>query len=79
MVLNTEIGVVGDGPEFTARVAALIERDISPANAWRVTMDEEGWLTWTNADEVVRRQPAKGFGQRAIEFLLNLLPLKNQA
>ena len=79
MVLNTEIGVVGDGPEFTARVAALIERDISPANAWRVTMDDEGWLRWSNADEVVRRQPAKGFGQRAIEFLLNLLPLKYQA
>ncbi len=79
MVLNTEIGVLGEGPEFTARVAALIERDISPANAWRVTMDDEGWLQWRNADEVVRRQPAKGFGQRAIEFLLNLLPLKYQA
>lgn len=79
MVLNTEIGVVGDGPEFAARVAALIERDIAPANAWRVTMDSEGWLRWTNADEVVRRQPAKGFGQRAIEFLLNLLPIKDQA
>jgi len=36
MVLNTEIGVLGEGPEFTARVAALIERDIAPANAWRV-------------------------------------------
>jgi hypothetical protein len=42
-------------------------------------MDGEGWLRWTNADEVVRRQPAQGFGQRAIEFLLNLLPIKNQA
>jgi cardiolipin synthase C len=79
MVLNTEIGIVGTGVEFTERVAALIERDISPANAWRVTMDEEGWLRWSNADEVVRRQPAKGFVQRAIEFLLNLLPLKGQA
>jgi cardiolipin synthase C len=79
MVLNTEIGIVGEGREFTARVAALIERDISPANAWRVTMDEGGWLTWSTADEVVGRQPAKGFVQRAIEFLLNLLPLKNQA
>jgi putative cardiolipin synthase len=79
MVLNTEIGIVGNGAEFTRRVAALIERDISPANAWRVTMDDEGWLRWSNADEVVRRQPAKGFVQRAIEFLLNLLPLKDQA
>jgi hypothetical protein len=79
MVLNTEIGVVSDGPEFAAQVKALIERDISPASAWRVTMDGEGWLRWTNADEVVRRQAAQGFGQRAIEFLLNLLPIKNQA
>jgi putative cardiolipin synthase len=79
MVLNTEIGIVGDGPAFTERVAALIERDSAPENAWRVTMDEEGWLTWSSADEVVRRQPAQGFIQRAIEFLLNMLPLKNQA
>ena len=79
MVLNTEIGVVADGPEFAARVAALVERDIAPANAWRVTMDEEGWLTWTSGDDVVRRQPALGFKQRTIEFLLNLLPIKDQA
>jgi putative cardiolipin synthase len=79
MVLNTELGVVGDGPELAARVAALINRDISPANAWHVTMDEEGWLTWTSRDEVVHRQPAQNFLQRAIEFLLNLLPIKDQA
>jgi putative cardiolipin synthase len=79
MVLNTEIGIVGTGAQFTAQVAALIERDISPANAWRVTLDKGGWLRWSNADEVVGRQPAKGFVQRAIEFLLNLLPLKDQA
>jgi putative cardiolipin synthase len=79
MELNTEIGVVGDGAEFAARVAALIERDIAPENAWRVTMDERGWLRWSTGDQVVRRQPAKGFAQRAIEFLMNLLPLKEQA
>ena len=79
MILNTEIGLVGDGAAFAERVSALIERDISPANAWRVTMDEEGWLTWTNGDEVLRRQPAQGFVQRTIEFLLNMLPIKDQA
>jgi cardiolipin synthase C len=79
MVLNTELGIVGDGTVFAERVAALIERDIAPANSWRVTMDEEGWLRWTNDDEVVRRQPAQGFRQRMVEFLLNLLPIKDQA
>jgi putative cardiolipin synthase len=79
MVLNTEIGIVGDGQAFATSVAALIERDIAPANAWRVRMDEEGWLTWSSGERVLRRQPAQGFLQRAIEFLLNLLPLKDQA
>jgi putative cardiolipin synthase len=80
MVLNTELGVVGDGPAFAERVAALIERDIAPANAWRVTMDEEGWLQWKNSDGIVKRQPAQGFRQRMVEFLLNLLPrIKDQA
>jgi putative cardiolipin synthase len=79
MVLNTEIGIVAEGPEFARSVAALVERDTLPANAWRVTMDEEGWLRWSSGDEVLRRQPAHSFVQRLIEFLLNLLPLKDQA
>jgi putative cardiolipin synthase len=79
MELNTEIGVAGESEELARRVAALIERDIGPDNAWRVRMDEEGWLTWSTDDTVVRRQPARGFIQRAIEFVLNLLPLKDQA
>jgi putative cardiolipin synthase len=79
MVYNTEIGVVAEGAEFAGRVRALVERDMAPENAWRVTLSEDGWLRWSNSDETVRRQPARGFVQRALEFLLNLLPLKNQA
>jgi putative cardiolipin synthase len=78
MVLNTEIGIVAEGQEFARSVAALVLRDTLPDNAWRVTMDEEGWLWWSSGDDVVRRQPAQGFVQRRIEFLLNLLPLKDQ-
>jgi putative cardiolipin synthase len=79
MNLNTEIGIEADSEELSRRVTALIVRDMSPENAWRVTMDSEGWLTWSSGDEAVHRQPAKGFAQRAVEFLLNLLPLKKQA
>ena len=52
---------------------------MEPANAWRVTLDADGWTKWSSGDRVLTRQPAKGFGQRLIEFLLNLLPLKKQA
>jgi cardiolipin synthase C len=79
MVLNTEIGLVAESEELSRRLGALIARDMSPENSWRVTMDGEGWLTWSNGAESVRREPAKNFRQRAVEFLLNLLPLKRQA
>ena len=79
MLLTTEIGVVAESEELARRLQALIERDMAPENSWRVTMDEEGWLTWTNDEESVKRQPARNFRQRFFEFLLNLLPLKKQA
>jgi cardiolipin synthase C len=79
MVLNTEIGVVADSPEVSRRLGALIARDMAPENSWRVTMDADGWLTWSSGSHSVQRQPAKSFRQRAVEFLLNLLPLKKQA
>jgi putative cardiolipin synthase len=78
MILNTEIGVATESPDFAARVAALIERDAAPANAWRVSLDRKGRLRWTDDAQTLKRQPAKGLGQRLIEFLLNLVPLKKQ-
>lgn len=79
MILNTEIGVIADDPELAAALVRLLERDMAPANSWRVTLENGGWLKWWNGDERVDRQPAKGFQQRAVEFFLNLLPIKNQA
>jgi putative cardiolipin synthase len=79
MILNTEIGVIADSPALARELGALIRRDMAPENAWRVYLDEEGWLQWRSGAEVLDRQPAKGFRQRAVEFLLNLLPLKKQA
>jgi len=77
--INTEIGIAADSEELAHRLAALLERDMAPENAWRVTMDAEGSLTWSSGAGAVTRQPATGFVQRAEEFLLNLLPLKDQS
>jgi putative cardiolipin synthase len=78
MQINTEIGVAADSEDLARELAALLERDMAPENAWRVTMDADGWLTWSSGTERRTRQPATGFTQRAEEFLLNLLPLKDQ-
>ncbi|HEX7081310.1 MAG TPA: phospholipase D family protein [Gammaproteobacteria bacterium] len=79
MVLNTEIGVVADDPELAGELTRLLNRDMRPENSWRVTLEPGGWLKWWNGDDALGRQPAKGFQQRAVEFFLNLIPIKNQA
>jgi putative cardiolipin synthase len=79
MVLNTENGFFVESADLAARVTALIERDLKPENAWRVSLDEKGELQWTNDVETVTRQPAKGFSQRVVEFFINLMPIKDQA
>lgn len=78
MVINTEIGVVVRSEELARRLSAIIERDMAPENAWRVTLDAQGFLVWSSGKRVVYRQPARGFAQRFFEFVLNLLPLKTQ-
>ncbi len=78
MVWNTEVGVIADDPSLAAALARILERDMQPENSWRVTLEDGGWLKWWNGDESLGRQPANGFSQRAVEFFLNLLPIKNQ-
>ncbi len=78
MILNTEIGLLVDDRKFAAAVSRILERDMRPQNAWRVTLDPQGWLHWTRGRITVDREPAEGFGQRAEEFFLNLIPIKNQ-
>ncbi|HEX6995043.1 MAG TPA: phospholipase D family protein [Gammaproteobacteria bacterium] len=78
MVWNTEIGVIADDPALAAALIRILERDMRPENSWRVTLEDGGWLKWWNGDESLGRQPANGFSQRAVEFFLNLLPIKSQ-
>src|SRR5690606_11981679 len=78
MIHNTEVAAVTQSELLGGELAGLIERDMLPANAWRVTLDDEGWLTWSSGEDELSRQPARGFGQRMVEFFLSLLPLKNQ-
>lgn len=79
MLINAEVGVFLESPDLTSKLTTLLERDLAPSNSWRVTMDEEGWLYWTNDEEVAVNQPAKGFKQRFMEFFINMLPIKDQA
>jgi putative cardiolipin synthase len=80
LVINTEVGFFIESEDLAARVAALIERDISPDAAWRVIRDERGRLRWESSAGIVKSQPALGFKQRLAAFFIGLLlPLRGQA
>jgi len=76
--INTEMGLLVASPPLAEQVAELIERDMEPGNAWRVTTDDDGKLTWTSSKGTTHLQPARGFGQRLADFFYGLLPIKGQ-
>lgn len=78
MILNTEMGVVVDDAGIGASLRELFARDIAPKNAWRVELRDDNFLVWTNDEESIMHQPARGFLQRFAEFFVNLLPIKSQ-
>lgn len=72
--LNSEMGVVVESEPLAAEMAGIMERDIQPENAWRVTLDPRGRLNWTAGTQILRRQPARGPWQRTQDILFMLFP-----
>lgn len=72
--INTEMGILIDSEALGADVRQLAERDMGAVNAWRVGLDPDGELIWTNDRETVRRQPARNAWQRFMDGLFRILP-----
>ncbi len=73
-ILNAEMGVVIDSAPLAAALAAGMERDMDPANSWRVTLTPEGELRWTDDRQTRSTQPARSFAQRIENLLFKLFP-----
>lgn len=72
--INSEMGVFVESPGLAVALASRIERDLSPANSWRVTLDASDELAWTNDRETVTRQPARSWWQRVQDLLFVVFP-----
>jgi len=72
--LNSEMGVVIDSEPLALQMVGIIERDMQPANAWRVWLTERGALQWVAEGQTLRRQPARGLWQRAQDLFFMLFP-----
>jgi cardiolipin synthase C len=72
--LNSENGVIVESASLGAAVAAILERDTLPENAWRVTIAADGELRWVAGDEELVFEPARSFWQRVKDSLAVFLP-----
>jgi putative cardiolipin synthase len=75
--INTEMGVhIRDSTlagEFADRALGLMV----PENAWAVGIGTDGRLRWSSDQGDLRRQPARGVGQRVADWIFGLLPIQN--
>jgi putative cardiolipin synthase len=72
--LNSEMGIVTESEPLALQLAGIMERDMQPANAWRVGISEDGDLQWVADGETLRRQPARGLWQRTQDLFFMLFP-----
>jgi len=72
--INTEAGVFIHSPGLAEELAQVMERDMSPENAWRVLLDENGKVYWINSDERLDRQPARSGNQRVMDAIFRMFP-----
>lgn len=72
--INSEMGVVIDSPGLAAQLAAIMERDMRPENAWKVTLAPDGSLRWRAGEMDLTSQPARNFWQRIEDVIFMAFP-----
>ena len=72
--INTEMGAVIESPGLGQELRDLMLRDMSPENAWEVSLNEKGRLQWQNDDETVTTQPTRGFMQHVMNAIFKVVP-----
>jgi putative cardiolipin synthase len=72
--VNSEMGVVIDSPALAGALAASMERDMQPENAWRVLIGDDGGIRWVAGERVLTVQPARSFWQRVEDVVFMMFP-----
>jgi putative cardiolipin synthase len=81
-IWNSEIGLLIDSEEFAEKVLEVMERDLDPANSYRVTVDEKGNLVWTaegpDGPETWHKEPGSNAWQRFKVRFMSWIPMEKE-
>jgi putative cardiolipin synthase len=73
--INTEMGFLVVSETFNQSVRSALRGDFSPANAWRLELQDSGDIYWVSDEETLKSQPASSFMQRVEDwFFAHALP-----
>ena len=72
--INTEAGAFVESPGLANALAEVMNRDMSPENAWQVLLNDEGEPYWINSDETLDEQPARDGTQRVMNVIFKMFP-----
>jgi putative cardiolipin synthase len=75
--LNCEQGVLIEDPVLAAELSALFDRQIGPQRAWAVRL-EGGELRWNDGMKDWTQEPESTASQRALAWLMRILPVESQ-
>jgi putative cardiolipin synthase len=80
--INTEAGLYIESVELAREVAAVMDEGVDPDNAFRVQLDADGRLFWTNQDDGVPMrydtEPLSTLMQRMQAAFVRMLPIADQ-
>ena len=80
--INTEAGLYIESVELAREVAAVMDEGVDPDNAFRVQLDADGRLFWTNQDDGVPMrydtEPLSTLMQRMQAAIVRMLPIADQ-
>jgi len=81
-VWNSEIGLLVDSEAFAATVLEAMERELSPENSYRVTLDEDGDPVWTGSgpdgEQIWEREPGSTSWERFVLRLMSWVPMESE-
>ena len=78
VLFNSENGLLVADEELVTEISQAIDLDLSPRNAWRVTLDSRGSLEWKSNLGTRRRQPARSSWQRIQDWFFGFFRLEKQ-
>jgi putative cardiolipin synthase len=76
--INTEMGFLVVSERFNEAARLALEGDFSRANAWYLTLQEDGRVFWVADDQTLQSQPATSFMQRIEDWFFSHLPIEGK-